>query len=196
MNITLIGALAEIRMGVTLRGRDATRPDPQGSCRMIRISDVSDDGGLRSDDLLQFEPGEKIRPGLFLRQGDILFPNRGTRTTACVFDLPETNVLVGAQFFILRVNSSVALPAYIAWYLRSAMAAVHFNELRKGTLVQTLQRKDIEDLSILLPSLSRQAAIVELDALALRERQLSTELTRLQSTLFQQRLYRAAASST
>ena len=107
MNIALIGTLAEIRMGVTLRGRDATRPDPQGSCRMIRISDISDDGVLQSDDLLQFEPGEKIRQELFLRPGDILFPNRGTRTTACVFDLRETNVIVGAQFFDLRETNVI-----------------------------------------------------------------------------------------
>jgi restriction endonuclease S subunit len=162
---------------------------------MIRISDVSDDGVLRSDDLLQFEPGEKIRSEFYLRSGDILFPNRGTRTTACVFDLPLTNVIVGAQFFILRVNPLTVLPAYVAWFLRSPSAAAHFNELRKGTLVQTLQRKDIEDLSILLPSLSRQAAIVALDGLALQERQLSSEVSRLRSTYFQHRLYLAAASA-
>ena len=195
MNIALIGDLAEIRMGVTLRGRDASRPDPQGSCRMIRISDVSDDGVLRSDDLLQFEPGEKIRTELFLRPGDILFPNRGTRTTACVFDLRETNVIVGAQFYIIRVKPERVLPSYVAWFLRSAVAATHFNEHRKGTLVQTLQRKDIEELSILIPSLSRQAAIVALDALALQERQLSAELARLQSSYLQHRLHLAAASS-
>lgn len=195
MNIALIGTLAEIRMGVTLRGRDATRPDPQGSCRMIRISDISDDGVLQSDDLLQFEPGEKIRQELFLRPGDILFPNRGTRTTACVFDLRETNVIVGAQFFIIRVNPNVVLPAYVAWFLRSTAAATHFNEHRKGTLVQTLPRKDIEELSILIPSLSRQAAIIALDALALQERQLSTELARLQSSYLQHRLHLAAATS-
>jgi hypothetical protein len=195
MNIALIGTLTEIRMGATLRGRDATRPDPQGSCRMIRISDISDDGVLRSGDLLQFEPGEKIRPDLFLRPGDILFPNRGTRTTAAVFDLPEANVIVGAQFFILRVKPEVALPAYVAWFLRSTSAATHFNERRKGTLVQTLQRRDLEELSILLPSLSRQAAIVALDALALQERHLSSELARLQSNYLQHRLHLAAASS-
>ena len=194
MNIALIGTLSEIRMGATLGGRDATRPDPQGSCRMIRISDISDDGVLRSGNLLQFEPGEKIRPDLFVRPGDILFPNRGIRTTAAVFDLPETPVIVGAQFFILRVKPEVALPAYVAWFLRSASASTHFNEHRRGTLVQTLQRKDIAELSILLPSLSRQAAIVELDALALQQRQLSAELAHLQSYYLQHRLHLAAAS--
>ena len=193
MNHTPIGDIADIRMGVTLRGRDATRPDPNGSCRMIRIGDVTNDGRLHAEELLQFEPSDPIKSDHFLRPGDILFPNRGLRTAACVFDLPETNVLVGAQFFVLRVNLGVVLPAYVAWFLRSDIAAAHFNERRKGTLVQTLQRRDIEELAIPLPPLAKQSNIVSLDALACEERRLSAELIRLQSTYLQHRLLLAAA---
>lgn len=182
-------------MGVTLRGRDATRPDPNGSCRMIRIGDVTDDGRLHAGELLQFEPSDPIKPDHFLRSGDILFPNRGLRTAACVFDLPGSNVLVGAQFFILRVNARVALPAYVAWFLRSGTAAAHFNERRKGTLVQTLQRRDIEELALPLPSLAKQATIVAVEALAIQERQLSSKLSQLQSISLQHRLVCAASHS-
>jgi restriction endonuclease S subunit len=195
MSTSPIGDIASIRMGVTLRGRDATRPDPHGSCRMIRISEISDDGVLSSDDLLQFEPGDPVKPDHFLRPGDILFPNRGLRTTAAVFELPESNVIVGAQFFILRVNPKIALPAYAAWFLRSDTAAAHFGERRKGTLVQTLQRRDIEELAIPLPPLSRQSTIVALDALAREERRLSSELLRLRSNYLQHRLLLAASHS-
>ena len=195
MNTAPIGHIASIRMGVTLRGRDATRPDPQGSCRMIRISDIGDDGVLSSDDLLQFEPGDPVKPDHFLRPGDILFPNRGLRTTAAVFELPEPNVIVGAQFFILRVNPKTVLPAYAAWFLRTESAAMHFGERRKGTLVQTLQRKDIEELAIPLPPLPKQSTIVALDTLAREERRLSTELLRLRSTCLQHRLLSAANPS-
>ncbi len=195
MNTAPIGHIASIRMGVTLRGRDATRPDPQGSCRMIRISDIDDDGVISSEDLLQFEPGDPVKPDHFLRPGDILFPNRGLRTTAAVFELPEPNVIVGAQFFILRVNPKTVLPAYAAWFLRTDSAAAHFGERRKGTLVQTLQRKDIEELAIPLPPLPKQSTIVALDALAREERRLSTELLRLRSTSLQHRLLCAANPS-
>lgn len=186
--MTSLGHIADVCMGVTLRGRDATRPDPKGSCRMIRISDLTNDGHLTNPDLAQFEPGESIKPELFLRPGDVLFPNRGTRTTAYVFDLPDTNVIVGAQFFIVRPDASVALPEYVAWFLRSEVASQHFHLRRKGTLVQTVQRRDIEDLALPLPPLAKQRTIVALDALAVQEYQISSKLAELRSIQLQRTL--------
>lgn len=186
--MTSLGHIADVCMGVTLRGRDATRPDPKGSCRMIRISDLTNDGHLTNPDLAQFEPGEIIKPDLFLRPGDVLFPNRGTRTTAYVFDLPMTNVIVGAQFFIIRPDPTAALPEYVAWFLRSEVASQHFHLRRKGTLVQTVQRRDVEDIALPLPPLAKQRTIVALDALAVQEHQISSKLAELRSIHLQRTL--------
>ncbi|MFN0080103.1 MAG: hypothetical protein ACKVY0_26860 [Prosthecobacter sp.] len=194
MTSTPIASIADVRMGVTLRGRDATRPVPHGSCFMIRISDLSNDGHLTPDDLLQFEPGDDIKPDYFLRRGDILLPNRGTRTTAYVYDLPLTNVLVGAQFYIIRPHEAKVRADYLAWFLRTDVAAAHFALRRKGTLVQTLQRKDVLELELPLPPLAKQATIIALDALVIQERQLATELA-LKRASYTQRLMLHAASS-
>lgn len=193
--IVSIADLADVRMGVTLRGRDATRPDPHGSCRMIRIGNLSDDGHLDSKDLLQFEPGEEIRSDHFLRPGDVLLPNRGIRTTAYVYDLALTNVLVGAQFYIIRADHSRLCPDYLAWFLRTDKAAAHFALHRKGTLVQTVQRGDVLDLKLPLPSMAKQACIVALDVLAIRERQLSSELAQKKAAYLQQIMLHAASHS-
>jgi restriction endonuclease S subunit len=197
MSVSLIVQLhqiAEVRMGVTMRGRDATRPVPNGSGYMIRISDLSDDGHLVTDDLLQFEPGDEIRPDHFLRTGDVLVPNRGTRTTAYVFDLPLTNVLVGGQFYIVTPDLAKVRAAYLAWFLRTDVAAAHFAIRRKGTLVQTVQRKDVLELELPLPPLARQDSIVALDALAIRERQLSSELALKKAAYMQGLMLRAAGA--
>lgn len=186
--MTSLGHIADVCMGVTLRGRDATRPDSKGSCRMIRISDISNDGQLINPDLAQFEPGEPIKKDLFLRPGDVLFPNRGTRTTAYGFDLPDANVIVGAQFFIIRPDPSIALPEYVAWFLRSEIASQHFHLRRKGTLVQTVQRRDIQEIDLPLPPLAKQRTIVALDALAVQEHQLSSRLAELRATHLQRTL--------
>lgn len=192
--IVTIADIAEVRMGVTLRGRDATRPDPHGSCLMIRISDLSDDGALINDNLLRFEPGEDIRPELFLRQGDVLLPNRGTRTTAHMYALPLNQVIVGLQFYILRSNVAKVHPAYLAWFLRTEKAAAHFASLRKGTLVQAVQRQDVLALTLPLPSLAKQQTIISLDALAIQERQLSSELAQKKAHYFQRLMLHAASS--
>lgn len=194
MSMIPLHHIADVRMGITLRGRDATRPVPHGSCFMIRISDLSDDGHLTTRDLLQFEPGEDIKPDYFLRRGDILLPNRGTRCTAYVYDLPLTNVLVGAQLYIIRPNEGKARAAYLAWFLRTEVAASHFALRRKGTLVQTLQRKDVLELELPLPPLAKQDSIIALDVLAIQERQLSMRLTQLKAS-YTQRLMLLAAGS-
>lgn len=191
----LLGHIADVRMGVTLRGRDATRLDPQGACRMIRISDLSEYGELVNPELHQFEPDCDINAELFLKPGDVLLPNRGTRTTAHVFRLPATNVLVGAQFFIVRPDPARLLSEYVAWFLRSEEAAQHFHTLRKGTLVQTLQRRDVEDLPIPVPPLPKQRLIAEVEALANRERSLTAQLKVFRSLFLEWRLLLAAAQA-
>ncbi|MBL9116912.1 MAG: hypothetical protein JNJ83_18040 [Verrucomicrobiaceae bacterium] len=161
---------------------------------MIRISDLSDDGHLITQDLHQFEPGEDINPDLFLRPGDVLLPNRGTRCTAYVYDMPLPKVLVGAQFYILRVDMNRVLPDYLAWFLRTEKAAAHFALRRKGTLVQTVQRKDVLELELPLPSLAKQHQIIAIDALAIQERQISMQLAQLK-TIYLQRAMLLAANS-
>jgi len=160
---------------------------------MIRISDISNEGRLINPDLLRFEPGESIKQDLILRQGDVLFPNRGIRTTAYVFDLPEPNVIVGAQFYLIRPDQNVALPEYVAWYLRSEAASQHFHLRRKGTLVQTLQRTDIQELALPLPPLAKQRTIVALDALGTAERDLSLRLAKLRATYLEHQLLKSSA---
>jgi restriction endonuclease S subunit len=185
--------LADVRMGVTFRGRDATRPAPHGSCFMIRIGDITDDGHLTTGDLLQFEPEDDLKPDYFLRRGDVLLPNRGTRCTAYVYDLLLSNVLVGAQFYIVRPNEAKVRSTYLAWFLRTEKAAAHFALRRKGTLVQTVQRKDVLELELPLPPLAKQDSIIALDALAIKERQLSTELALKRASYTQRLMLHAAA---
>ena len=174
-----LSKIAEIRMGATLRGRDATRPVPFGSCSFLRIGDISQDGELLTEDLVRIEPNEAIKDDLFLRSGDVLFPNRGTRTTALAYRLEIPRVLVGAQFFILRPDVERVIPEYLAWFLRTEGAARHFEERRKGTYVKIIQRSDLADMEMPVPPLDVQQKIVEAAALALRERNIQERLAAL-----------------
>lgn len=170
-------------MGVTLRGRDATRAVESGSCRLVRISDVSQDGTWINADFACIEPAERIREELFLKSGDVLFPNRGTRTTAIVYRLAEPRAFAGAQFFVLRPDLSKVLPEYLAWFLRTEESARYFEGLRKGTYVQIIQRSDLAEMELPLPPLEVQQKIVEVAALAVEERRLDERLATLKARL-------------
>ena len=179
-------------MGATLRGRDATRSVSQGSCRLVRISDVSQDGTWVNEVFASIEPAERIREDLFLRPGDVLFPNRGTRTTAIACRIDQSCLLAGAQFFVLRPDTSKVLPEYLAWFLRTEESARYFEERRKGTYVQIIQRSDLADLELPLPPLAIQVKIVAVAALAVEERALLERLAVLKARLINGQLVEVA----
>lgn len=174
-----LATIATIRMGVTLRGRDATRPDPEGSCQMVQISDLDDDGTFVREDFLRFEPNDAIKPQSFLQPGDILFPNRGLRTTAAVLTHTAGNILVGAQFYVIRRSTTEVMPEFLAWTLRTDQAARYFSTLRKGTLVQTLQRGDLANFPVPLPPLDQQKNIIALARLQREAQALEKRLAEL-----------------
>lgn len=193
-NTVELSAIAEIRMGATLRGRDATRPVSTGSCHFVRIGDISQDGELLTNELIRIEPNEAIKDDLFLRSGDVLFPNRGVRTTALVYRLEASRALVGAQFFVLRPKASRVLPEYLGWYLRSDVAARYFEGKRKGSYVQIIQRSDLADMEMPLPSLEVQQKIVEAASLALKARHIEERMAELNWKLARTALLKAATN--
>ena len=178
-------------MGQTLRGRDATRPDPHGVHPFIRISDITQEGTFLTKDFIRITPNERMNPDLFLRPGDVLFPNRGTRTTAATYRFEDREAIVGAQFFIVRPDAAAAVPEYLAWFLRSEEAALHFDSLRKGSYVKLIQKSDLESLPISLPPIETQRRIVEFAELAQKERELSNQLTNLRWQYANAQLIRA-----
>jgi restriction endonuclease S subunit len=189
-----LGDVADIRMGATLRGRDATRPDPHGSYRFLRIGDISQDGVLQSKEFLRIKPNRPIRQELWVRPGDVLFPNRGVRSTAIAFTVDQPRIIVGPQFFIVRPRPKILLPEYAAWFLRSEAAAAHFDSRRKGTHVQIIQRKDLAELQIPLAPLATQEKIVSVAALARSERELTQRLLDCRWRLANEQLVRLARS--
>lgn len=190
-----LSSIANIRMGATLRGRDATRPDPNGSFEFIRIGDISQEGTLRSEDFIRIEPNESVNEDLWLRPGDVLFPSRGTRTTALAVDFDRPRVIVGPQFFIVRSDQELASPEYLAWFLRSTEAAAYFEERRKGTYVQIIQRADLAEFEIPLPPLAKQRQIMEVAMLARQERELTERLLQLKWRYANEQLLRIARNS-
>ncbi len=186
-----LSSIATIRSGTTLRGRDATRPDPKGNYRFIRIGDIADHGEIERADFPRISPNESISDEQILRQGDILFPSRGTRTTAATYSLDLENPIVGAQFFVIRTKKE-ALPEYVAWYLRSEPSRQYFEQRRKGTYVQLIQRADVAELEIPLPPMNVQHAIAELAKLQHQETTLVMQIADLKEQLLEYRLLHSA----
>jgi hypothetical protein len=189
-----LDSIAEIRVGVTLRGRDATRPVLEGPLHLVRIGDISREGQIVPESIIRIHPAESIGPDLLLKQGDVLVAARGTRNTAAVYNLKLPGAIAGAQFFVLRPSGRV-LPEFLAWYLRSDSVRRHFDNRRKGTYVQLIQRADLAEIEVPLPPMDMQRRIVALSGLIEQEHALSTRLAELRSRYRSQLILRKACVS-
>ena len=116
-----LGDIAVLRAGATLRGRDGTRPDPEGEYRFIRIGDIGSGGEISPDSVIRIQPNTPVPKAHWLRPGDVLVPARGQRTAAAAFRLDCEKAIVGPQFFVARPKAGI-LPEYLAWFLRSECA--------------------------------------------------------------------------
>jgi restriction endonuclease S subunit len=150
---------------------------------------------LLNEDFVCIEPRQSVSEELVLRSGDVLFPNRGTRTTALTYRLNQAKTIAGAQFFVLRPETTRVLPEYLAWFLRTEEAAKYFTGKRKGTYVQIIERKDLADLEMPLPPLAVQKKIVAAAELAVQERDLSERIARMKWRLMNGQLLQAAGNS-
>ena len=191
----IMSEFASVRMGTTFRGRGATRPADAGTCLLVRIADITHDSTWSTRDFLRIAPRAAVPPGQFLRPGDVLFPNRGTRTTAIVFDVDLPCVLAGAQFLVIRPRTGIVVPDYLAWYLRSEESSRYFERRRKGSHVPAIELGDLATLDVPLPPLPVQRAISELAALAAVERNLSERIAHLAQCQLNAHLARRARSA-
>lgn len=167
--------VADVQLGITLRGADASRHDPTGTHQLVRIGDLSEDGSLRiaEPNLIRLDEVTAHRSGL--RVGEVLLAARGTRMTAAIFEGGPPAV-AGSQFLVIRPHSGVLLPAYLRWFLNLSSTQENLNARARGSYVRSLPSGALGELAIPLPPIPRQRAIAELHELRLHEKHLMETL--------------------
>jgi hypothetical protein len=166
-----LGQIAEVQLGITLRGTDAARHDPSGTHHLIRIGDLTEDGGLQIATLNLIKLDDNAADRFGLRQGEVIMASRGVRVTAAVFDGSRPAV-AGNQFCVLRLKSSAILPAFLRWFLNLAATQEKLRACMTGSYVRSLPVGAVADLVVPFPGVDQQRAVVALDALRVREKRL------------------------
>ncbi len=75
--------------------------------------------------------------------------------------------------FMLRPKPEIILSDYLAWAINQPASQRHFDRVARGTTLRMVPRSGLEILEISVPSIETQRRIVEIDALAERERSLT-----------------------
>ena len=182
--VTALQNVADVRLGITLRGADAARHVQDGSHQLLRIGDLSDEGELRiaTPNLIRLSQADADHFGL--REGDVLLAARGTRMTAAVFRGGFAAV-AGSQFCVIRVKQNV-LPAYLYWFLNLPETQEKLAAGARGTYVKSLPASTLRELKIPVLPLPKQKAIAELHELRLSEKRLVAELLNLRARIIDQ----------
>ncbi len=163
--------------------RVLTYKDLQGP-RLLRQQEANEAQVLGQCDQVTIGLAEQLQPG------DILFAGKGGRCQAYHFDLPERTI-AGSLFVVIRTKASVLDPGFLLWFLNSPTAQVHFKTSMVGTLVPNVPLAALKELIIPLPPIGRQRLIARVHQLALREEQLSIELSEKRKVLVERTLTNA-----
>ena len=132
--------------------RDRVRYARDGSHRLLRGRDVSDDQGVRADGAIRFHP--KRRVDLYrVRRGDILVTARGQNHRAYHIDQDLSDVLAAATFYILRPDTSRIRPGYLAWWLNLPRVQSLIEAASGGTYISHIRRGALERLVVSVPLL-------------------------------------------
>jgi hypothetical protein len=164
-----------IQSGYTVRGR--LDPAEHGNVLALQLRDIASNGSIACGNLtrMQLNP---VPDKYLLCRGDVLFRSRGERTTAAVIDVSfEDPALAVLPLMILRPNPQLLSGAYLAWTINQEPAQRHFEEEAQGTSLRMVSRATLEKLQIAVPDLETQQRILQVDALAERERELAQQLT-------------------
>lgn len=173
-----MGTLSEvctILTGFTARGR--LEPTEQDGILALQLRDISPGGSIALDSLMRIHLDD-VPERYFVRTGDVVFRSRGERNTAAVMDESISEpALAVLPLMILRPNPQLLSGAYLAWAINQEPAQRKFEEEAQGTSLRMVSRTTLEKLAIAVPDFETQHRILQIDALAERERKLAQQLT-------------------
>jgi restriction endonuclease S subunit len=185
----LLDEIAEVRMGLTLRGADAAKRTVKEGPHYLRISDLSEGGKLSISVTQPIDPALDPDHRHRVKAGDIVLANRGTRMTAAL--VPDNlDAVASSQLFVVRIKSPNILPSYLLAFLNLNSTQEHLRSHARGTYVQTLSIAILRTLEIPLLPLETQQKIASLSELADEERRLIAELSQKRAQFLNQSISR------
>jgi hypothetical protein len=167
--------LCAVQTGYTARGR--LQPAEQGGVLALQLRDISPRNSIAWDRLTRIRLDD-VAERYFVRSGDVVFRSRGERSTAAAIDgsIPEPALAV-LPLMILRPDPQLLSGDYLAWAINQPPAQRQLGGEAQGTSLRMVSRSSLENLAIPVPDLLTQQRILQIAALAQRERELTQQLT-------------------
>lgn len=183
----LLKAIVEVQTGVFLK------PTSKGNAWYLQAKHFKEEGTLASLPFLDVQLNVREKRHL-LRAGDVLFAAKGFKNFATVYEENWGPTVASSTFLVLRMPRDQQLnihPNYLAWYLNSDFAQQFIKEKAMGTSVPSISKAAFQDLEIPVPTMEKQMAILHIQELRNKEKELRTRLDALQEKQYQYQLKKA-----
>ena len=158
-NIKILKNIAKVISGYAFRG--AIKNEEDGKIFVLQAKNIGNDNNILSYDLPRIKI-ENARTTAFVRQNDVLLSARGGFKSG-VFREVGDDFLASASMYIIRLKTEKVLPEYLSIYLNSKMGINQFKKITTGVVIQTILKKDLENFTIVTPSLESQQQIINID---------------------------------
>lgn len=112
-----------------------------------------------------------------LEPGEVVLAAKGERNLAAIFTDQSALVIPSSQFLILRVkNEREMLSSFLCWILNYESTQKRLTEFHTGTNIPSLSKKALLNVTIPLPPIETQRAVLHLQSLWEEEKQITEAL--------------------
>ena len=153
-----VESLEQLSIGKLTYGIAASAIDYDGEIRYIRITDITENGGLNDDVKSSDEFDEKF----ILNDGDILFARSGATVGKTFQYLSKYGKSIYAGYLIRSVpDRSKVLPDYLFYSTKSAYYENMVNALKRGATQPNINAQQYSAMKFLVPPMDFQREFVE-----------------------------------
>src|SRR5680860_421108 len=179
-------AYGGIFSGYSFRGK--ITPDKGGDLRVIQLKDNENDYTEIGNECISVNKSQ-VKEKYYLKEGDILFISKGANNYAIPFYADDNYPSVASSaFFVVRLDETKATPNYVAWYINQKKVQQYLESQASGTYTTSINRETVENIPILLQSISQPDKIANIAALAVKEQNLYNQLMEEKNRLIRTQL--------
>ena len=169
----LLSDIATVSSGYLFRSK--LEHSEGGQYKVIQMKDVDACNNLDMKGLARVNINS-LKQEYLIRKDDIIFRSRGQQNLATLVEQPLENTIAVSQFFIIRVKCKDVISAYLAWYINQKPAQQELNRRAAGSNTQHINKSNLEQLEIEVPSMELQRKVVELHKLGTEEERIMTSI--------------------
>lgn len=174
MSRVRLGDVASVRCGLVL-SRKQSRTPTDAKYRLLNLRSINVDGCVEMALVDEYYAIERLSPDYLSQVGDVIV-RLTAPYTAILVDDETAGMVVSSNFVIIRPNPRMLLSGYLAWLLNTRKIKRVIFENTSSNMLGAINPRYFACMEVVLPSIDRQFAIADLNALALKEGRLLRRL--------------------